>query len=399
MLLAMIVAGCSEGVAPIDPVHPDNVIDQDIYSDVPIEFGYGGMTKAPLTDLQDATYFGLFSVKDGSVNLLQQNSDIRFWNQKIKYENDFGFRFYENGTQNPRQLFYYYPKSDEKYSFYAYYTLQEESFLSPAVDEISTTDTKSYVKMYAYPIKPNIKRLLGNFEDVLWSKAQGVDPETGEIFDAFNASSARKDIKPSFVFSHPMSMLRFSVELASPLSRDLGKHMISVDYLVLMNSPCEADLCIIDLEEDKSKNAEGKFENLRFTDDVSKAPFLRGLDDSRTLSCKLIKEDQGKRQPLGKETMVVVPQKDPIRCRIRLSNNAYVSPGEWKYGGHYFTYEIILNPFDYVDKNSALYEKMKAEGCFLPGYIYNFNIVVDFCDNKELQTGMAKVNGTLVEYQ
>ena len=65
-LLAMIVAGCSDVEKPLDQVTPDYDFEQDIYSDVPIEFGYGGMTKAPITeyDLHNGQDFYLFSIEE-----------------------------------------------------------------------------------------------------------------------------------------------------------------------------------------------------------------------------------------------------------------------------------------------------------------------------------------------
>lgn len=391
-VLVIVLAGCSDHVAPIVPVNPDNSIDQTIYSDVPIEFGCGEMTKAPINnmkDLESTTNYGLFSVKQGTEDLANQNSLIDFKNELLTYNKAYGFNV--KGA--------YYPNTDDKYSFYSYYTYQNDSLIRAGVstdDSFKTTQTKTSVAMYAYQPPNGLKqRLLGYQHDVLLAKAKGVDPKTGAEIDAFNASVVKAGAKPVFNFTHPMSLVSFSVTLAQNLTSDLGANMLRVDQVSLMNSPCYAELCIIDLEPDPTKNMEGKFENIQYSDQEGKVPFLRGADNSRSLRCELLTPDRGVTKPLGAQTMVIVPQVEPLICRMQISSHKYdsakgtfIHSGNWKY-------DIELDPLDYVDEASEFYNTMLAEGRYLPGCSYEFNIIVDLVPSGK--QSIPKVKGTLVK--
>ena len=70
------------------------------------------------------------------------------------------------------------------------------------------------------------------------------------------------------------------------------------------------------------------------------------------------------------------------------AKGTFIHSGNWKY-------DIELDPLDYVDEASEFYNTMLAEGRYLPGCSYEFNIIVDLVPSGK--QSIPKVKGTLVK--
>lgn len=382
-VLVMVVAGCSDDVAPITPVCPDNVIEQEIYSDVPIEFGYGGVTKATDEDfLAENKYFGIFTAlkgKDGVTDFRNKGNLSIIDNTVIRYVNDFGFKF----RYPSEDVVYYYPSSDEEYVFYAYYKydannilLNENKYLEDGT--MKTTVTSIVRKMD-----------LGELSwpgAMLWAKAAA---DGNPSIDGFNASAVRKGHSPVFNFKHPMAKVCITVSLAENLTIyserpnfNYPKVWIQLDMLGLVNSPSEAEFCIAHTDPNK----EGKFDEETYVypevsrsyywtgadnsidkqieNDLYKMAYMRSKENSRSLKCRFQITDTGKTQVPGQGVVMIPPRAadNPLVCRLRLS----YSDGSGVRTG-YQNYDVTLDPAKY-----GFNEGYKA------GYVYNYNIVIDY---------------------
>lgn len=362
------MAGCTTDMVSPDSALQDKVPGQELYSDVPIEFGYGGMTKADIGNTALSGHFGLFSKLKGTDDL-SKTDRLNFRNRVIRYENDFGFRF--GYASEDRTM--YYPASDEEYSFYAYYTYQHDSLIRAGVstdDMTISTRTKTYIHMKSF----GTPCVLGSDGDVLWSKAESYDVATATYIDGFNADIVKDGFKPVFTFGHPVAVVSFTVSLAENTTKPLGTTRLRLEHLWLMNSPYQADLCIVDVEEDPDKNMEGRFENLQYTDEESKVPFLRGATGNRNLETWLAAGDEGVRKVPGRKGyMVIVPQDGPLVCRLRLGRYSMKADGTYGSADGFWKYDVILDPDDYLSKDDPGYGKG-----YQAGMVYNYNIVVDY---------------------
>ena len=364
-VLAMIVAGCSD-VAPIDPIRPDGVVDQEVDSDVPVEFGYGGMTKAPVTTetLTIDKNFGLFSVEKG-VQDLRKADALNFRNKIIKYDPGFGFRF---GSYASETVFY--PrKSTKEYQFYAYYAHRNDSLIKPQLLDKGVVETgrERKIRFYSYTTKDNISATLGTHNgDILWSRAVSKDG----MYDSFNAAIAMAGHKPQFTFRHATACLTFKVKMKEPLSMSMDDNYFSIDWLRIINSPCQADMWLINLDD---STKEGAFdtdsyvfgrEGVAVDNTLIPYPGLRSADGKNYNVNQTIKPlEYDFDGPLGAGYMFIVPQEEPLLCRIKISRwNAGKSTGA-------FYYEFYLDPSEY---NSQLTSAHEA------GMRYNYTIIIDW---------------------
>ena len=364
-MLAMIMAGCSDVVAPVGSVNPDNVADYEVDYDVPVEFGYGGMTKAPVTTetLTIDKNFGLFSVEKGVTDLRNRDA-LNFRNKIIKYDPGFGFRF---GSYASETVFY--PrKSTKEYQFYAYYAHRNDSLIKPQIWDKGVVETgrERKVRFYSYATKDMISATLGTHNgDVLWSKAVSEDG----LYDSFNASIAVAGHKPHFVFRHATACLYFKIKMKEPVSRPMDGYYFSVDWLRILNSPCQADMWLINLDD---PTKEGAFdpdsfvlgqEGVAVDNNLVPYPGLRSVTGGYNVSQTIKPDEFDFDGPLGAGYMFVVPQEEPLLCRIKMSR--------WKDGksSGAFYYEFYLDPSEY---NPALTSAHEA------GMRYHYTINVDW---------------------
>ena len=357
-VLAMAVAGCSGDVAPIDPINPDNVIEQDIYSDVPIEFGYGGMTKAPITDadLHNGKSFYLFSIEDG-VQDLTQSRELNIYNAPMSYLSGYGFKF--------KNTSYYYPSgADKKYRFNSYRTsyvhLLKESRAIKARFYASTTPITDESG------NRNVNSTLGAYDgDIVFSKAtMDVSAQDGsaEIIDAFNASIVKQSgKKPTFKYEHVTAALMFRVTFSH--NRDMSPYIIRVAGLRIKNSPSQADLCLVNLDE---PSKEGTFdpESFVYSSQGAEWPKLQTNPGGSGALNFDIDSDFYSGQ-LSSGYMFIVPQKEPLKCIMHVMRVNKENPNA---NGHYY-YEFELDPADYDPNLTSGHEA---------GMLYSYNIVLDW---------------------
>ena len=348
------MAGCSADVAPLEPVLPNDYQGPELYSDIPVEFGYEGMTKAPMTNdvLSEGHDFRLFSVEEGTQDLTQ-SSELYIYDEKINYHSGYGFRFKNDS--------YYYPgKSDKKYNFYSYY-----SFYSEVLKGQRETKVRFYSYQHRTQNQVTQPGTLGSYDgDVLFSKAtMDITDETGtSTIDAFNAQIVRdNNKKPVFNFKHVTAALHFKTTLK--LTRDMGPYIIRIAGLRLKNSPAQADMWLVNLD-DPSKDGTFDPASLRMAENVSQRPFLKNdRGDSGSLNF-----DMGpdfKSGTLASGYMFIVPQKEPLRCIMHVMR---INPADSRANASYY-YEFDLDPKDY---NPELTEGHEA------GMLYNYNIVLDW---------------------
>lgn len=363
-VLAMIVAGCSD-VAPIDPIRPDGVVDQGVDSDVPVEFGYGGMTKAPVTTetLTIDKNFGLFSVEKG-VQDLRKADALNFRNKVIKYDPGYGFRFGSYASE----LVFYPRRSKKEYHFYAYYAHRNDSLIKPQIWDkgIVETGRERKVRFYSYTTKDMISATLGTHNgDILWSKAVSEDG----MYDSFNAAIAMAGHKPHFTFRHATACLTFKVKIKEPTSRPMDDYSFSIDWLRIINSPCQADMWLINLDD---STKEGSFdpgsyifgqEGVAVDNNLVPYPGLRSATGGYNVAEMINPREYDFTKPLGAGYMFIVPQEEPLLCRIKISR--------WRNGASNgaFYYEFYLDPSEY---NSQLTNAHEA------GMRYNYTINVDW---------------------
>lgn len=383
--LVILMAGCTGDYAsPQDPAIDDRHDEQVIYSDIPIEFGCDPMVKVAMNELTDGMLFGIFPT-------LTQTNDLNVRpklgikdNMVLRYEEQNGFKF---GYPSEDRIFFY-PDSDVEYSFYAYYSYQNDSLIRAGMSTdhlYSTTRTRTYYHVRANGGTP---RVIGTDGDVLWAKAKAYVPAFDKHVEGFNADIVRYGGKPTFSFEHPMARLYFRATLAEEAKDYLASKnaMIKVQQLMLMNSACEADLCLIDLEGDETLNMEGKFVNIQYSDQESKVPWLRAKDGRRSLECVMTPDSAGISQTLGKGEMVIVPQKESLVCRVILEYYNRNADGTYKNSRDgYWKYDIVLDPDDFIDADDEQY----GNG-YQAGFNYRYNIVVGFKYMTDINDGKQK---------
>ena len=358
-VLVMVVAGCSGDVAPIEPVHPDNVIDQEIYSDVPIEFGYGGMTKAPITedDLRNGQDFYLFSIEDG-VQDLTSSKELNIYNARMNYLSGYGFIF-NNAS------YYYHKDTDTTYRFNSYSTL---------TTHLLKSEREIKARFYAYSaevvqesgMKVKYNSTLGAYHgDILFSKAHmNVTTEGGnqETIDTFNASIVKENNKkPTFHYTHATAALMFRVTFSH--NRDMSPYIIRVAGLRIKNSPSQADLCLVNLDE---PSKEGTFdpESFVYSSQGAEWPKLQTNPGGSGALNFDIDSDFYSGQ-LSSGYMFIVPQKEPLKCIMHVMRVNKENPNA---NGHYY-YEFELDPADYDPNLTSGHEA---------GMLYSYNIVLDW---------------------
>ena len=361
--LVMLVVSCSEIDSTLDPVTPGSGFEQDIFSEVPIEFGYGGMTKAPMTteSLSEKNNFGLFSVEEG-VEDLRMTTDLNLRNAIINYRPGYGFVF---GKKS--ETCFYPEDPDKRYSFYAYYSYRnDEDVIQAALDdEVIEAERAVKVRFYSYMTPNKVSSTLGSHNgDVLYSKARKAMPaEDGSVqtVDAFNAPIVRKYGNPEFQFRHVCALLHFTVTL--DLTRSMGDYFIRVAGLRIKNSPAQADMWLVNLD-DPSK--EGTFDpnSFVFAKEEGQIPFLRNESGSSgALNFDI--PSTFTNAPLGAAYMFIPPQKEPLKCILSV---ARVNETDPKANETYY-YEFELDPEDYDEDLTSGHEA---------GMQYNYNIVLDW---------------------
>lgn len=359
--LAMIMAGCTRDIhEPITNGDDENGHEEVILSRVPIEFGYTGIdSKAPVTTIEGLganASFGLFSV-DKHTDDLTKSDGLNFRNRVMTYVPGEGFRL---GYSNA-QITCYYPSGDDvEYDFYAYYAHRNDSLLRAGVSmdpQMVNKQTKTSVHFYSYAVDKLSATFGSDKGDILWAKASA---EGG-----YNEGYVRENGNPSFTFRHVTTALSFKITLKEQTKRPMDDHvMLLVNRLWIKNSPVQADLCLIDREGD----AEGKFENLVYSDDVSLVPYLRGPGGGRALECTFRANEKGVTKVLGRGDMFIVPQEGPLVCRLEIGRCTLQADGvSYKTDG-WWTYEMELDPMEFGASSSS-YEA---------GMTYNYNIVMDF---------------------
>ena len=382
-VLAMIVAGCSGVEKPLDQVAPDYDFEQNIYSDVPIEFGYGGTTKAPLTTerLSTTSNFGLFSVKEATDDL-RKSEDLNFRNHAMNYYPGVGFRL-SGGT-------YYYPiGSESKYKFYAYYTWQDDPSIN-AMADFQESAKQTMVRFYSYQREVNgIYRsgVLGsNNGDVIYGKAA-----CGSI-DAFNSSVVKRYGNPKFHFQHATAGLYLEIKLKDTPTRDMGQRAIRIVSFEIIDSPAQADLCIVDLDDPSN---EGKFFNQVYPANASQNLILR-YPNTETINPgggyirQLAQSDAGVTYRFGHGYMFIVPQDGPVTAKIVL-RRFNLSTG--KSEGDYI-YELKLDPADYGYRGPNHDEEVVSR--YDAGVMYNYTITFDWGSARG-GTGPIVVGGKLIQ--
>ena len=357
-LLAMIVAGCSDVEKPLDQVTPDYDFEQDIYSDVPIEFGYGGMTKAPITeyDLHNGQDFYLFSIEDG-VQDLTSSEELNIYNARMNYQDGYGFKF--------KDASYFYPLgSEKKYKFNSYSTLNAH---------LLRNEREVKARFYAYnaEVQDSGKKVRYNSTlgahhgDILFGKAHmEVTTQDGnnETIDAFNASVIRENNKkPSFHYEHVTAALMFRVTFSH--NRDMSPYIIRVAGLRIKNSPSQADLCLVNLDE---PSKEGTFdpESFVYSSRGAEWPKLQTNPGGSGALNFDIDSDFYSGQ-LSSGYMFIVPQKEPLKCIMHVMRVNKENPNA---NGHYY-YEFELDPADYDPNLTSGHEA---------GMLYSYNIVLDW---------------------
>ena len=348
-MLVMIMAGCSDDVASIRPVTPGDQIEQDIYSDVPVEFGFGGMTKGPLTreELNSSNNFGIFSLEEGTDNL-KKPGELNLNNVIINYYDGYGFRFSSSRK-------YFYPVSDKKYKFYAYYTYRNDELVDVQSEQI-VTERSTLLRFYSYTYNGVSATFGSHLGDVLYGKALSADGS-----DAFNYSTVKQNGQPSFYFKHATAALHFTVSLDLTRNefREKG-YIIRVAGLRLINSPAQADLCLMNLD-DPSK--EGTFVNPVYASKTSDRPRLfNTAGNSASLNYNIDADFTS--DVLGAGYMFVVPQEEPIECILAVMR---VDPNNSGFNATYY-YKFKLDPRDYGLSSSA----------HEAGMLYDYNIVLDW---------------------
>lgn len=375
----------------IAPGLSDNVMEQDIYSDVQIEFGYGAMTKADEIDdflSSEIRYFGLFTVLKGADDVSDKGKLKIPDNRTLRYEPGTGFKFGYQSEPIENQS-YLYPKGDDEYSFYAYYSYVGHSRIKELKDTLYLEDDSYEItrsKVYLHMSKENDLSASG---PILWAKAKAKDDDT---IDGFNANIIRDGHHPYFSFRHPMAKVFFSVSLANPVSKSMDDGVwLQLDELAFVNSPSEADLCLIDTKG----QLEGCFENLTYPDvkrdywyggnindeikaDMNKMSFVKGEAGNRNISCRLVAGDHEQKQ-IGS---VLIPPRaagNPLVCRMR-----------FRYGigssiSGYQNYDVELDPADYG-----------YDGGYEAGVEYRYNIIVDYRSIPAHDGKIYGVNGPYV---
>ena len=371
----MIMAGCSDVEVPDLSFPPGH--QEQLYTDVPIEFGCGGITKAPMTteSLSPTNNFGLFSVEEG-IDDLKKDSDLKIRNSIINYRPGQGFAFAKSA-----ETCYYPSNTDKKYKFYAYYSYRndENVITENRNDEVLETEDAIKVRFYSYEKtlsdKTKVSGTLGAHNgDVLYGKAA-----VGDI-EAFNAPIVQEYGRPSFDFMHATTALHFTVSLN--LSRDMGEYIIRVAGLRIKNSPAQADMYLINLNDSLT---EGTFDPSSFVyaQNPSELPFLRNeAGNSGALNYDITTDFTS--AALGAGYMFIVPQKEPLECIINIMRVNKNNPGA---NAPYY-YEFKLDPSDY---DESLTEGHEA------GVLYKYNIVLDWGNTSNGSVGPIVKNATQVQ--
>ena len=360
-LLAMIVAGCSDVEKPLDQVTPDYDFEQDIYSDVPIEFGYAGMTKAPITeyDLHNGQDFYLFSIEDG-VQDLTSSEELNIYNARMNYQDGYGFKF--------KDASYFYPLgSEKKYKFNSYSTLNAHLLRNEREVKARFYAYNAEVQDSGKKVKYN-STLGAHHGDILFSKAHmEVTTQDGnnETIDAFNASVIRENNKkPSFHYEHVTAALMFRVTFSH--NRRMGdndEYKIRVAGLRIKNSPSQADMWLVNLD-DPSKEGTFDPESYVFSKKGDEWPKLQ-TNPGGSGSLIFDIDENFYSDTLSSGYMFIVPQKEPLKCIMNVARIHKTNPGA---NAPYY-YEFELDPADYNPNLTSGHEA---------GMQYNYNIVLDW---------------------